>query len=116
MGNSAGNFLLSTGVLLLAAPLWWGGVVTPLGLVCAVTSGAIASGLGYALWFVVLPQMATTTAGVAQLCVPVIAVIGGALLLKEPVTLPVVLACAVVLGGIALATVPSGRKAPYRSQ
>lgn len=110
LGNSAGNFLLSTGVLLLAAPLWWGGAITPLGLVCAVASGAIASGLGYALWFVVLPQMATTTAGVAQLCVPVIAVIGGAILLAEPVTLPVMGACAVVLGGIALATIPPRRQ------
>ena len=111
LGNSAGNFLLSTGVLFLAVPLWWGGVITPLGLVCAVASGAIASGLGYVLWFVVLPQMATTTAGIAQLCVPVIAVIGGAVLLDEPVTLPIILACAVVLGGIALATVPPVRKA-----
>jgi drug/metabolite transporter (DMT)-like permease len=110
LGNSAGNFLLSTGVLLLAAPFWWGGAITPMGLACAVASGAIASGLGYALWFVVLPQMATTTAGVAQLCVPVIAVIGGAFLLAEPVTLPIMGACAVVLGGIALATIPPRRQ------
>jgi len=41
----------------------------------------------------------------------VIAVIGGAVLLDEPVTLPIILACAVVLGGIALATVPPVRKA-----
>lgn len=106
LGNSAGNFLLSTGVLLLAAPLWWGADVTPLGLACAVVSGAIASGLGYALWFVVLPQIATTTAGVAQLCVPVLAVVGGAVLLSEAITFRIVIACAVVLGGIALATIP----------
>lgn len=109
LGNSAGNFLLSTGVLALAAPLWWGADTTTLGVICAIVSGAIASGLGYALWFVVLPQIATTTAGIAQLCVPVIAVIGGALLLAEPIGLRIALACAIVLGGIALATITPRR-------
>ncbi|SMX31860.1 DMT family transporter [Octadecabacter ascidiaceicola] len=72
------------------------------GLVCALVSGAVMSGLGYALWYRVLPQVAATTSAVAQLSVPVIAIIAGAIFLNESITLSVVVASAVVLGGIAV--------------
>ena len=72
------------------------------GLICAVVSGAIMSGLGYALWYRVLPQVAATTSAMSQLSVPVIALIAGAVLLGETITLNVVIASAVVLGGIAV--------------
>ena len=72
------------------------------GMVCAMVSGAISSGLGYALWYRVLPQVAATTSAVAQLSVPVIAIVAGAVLLNETITLNVVVASFVVLGGIAL--------------
>lgn len=104
LGGTAGNFLIATGVVAL---IWMGlgGGLTLIGLICAMVSGAIASGLGYALWFHVLPQMRATTAGLAQLTVPVIAMLAGAVFLGEAITLDAVLACAGVLGGIALATV-----------
>ena len=73
------------------------------GVALAAVAGAVTSGLGYALWYRVLPQIAATTGAVAQLSVPVIAIIAGALFLAEAITLDVVVASVVVLGGIAVA-------------
>lgn len=75
------------------------------GVVIAILSGAVSSGLGYALWYHVLPQIAATTGAVAQLSVPVIAMGAGAVFLSEAITLDVVLASAIVLGGIAVSVV-----------
>ena len=101
LGDMALSFILSAPIaiiLMLIGDGWsFGGVVT------AVVSGAVTSGLGYALWYRVLPQIAATTGAVAQLSVPVIAILAGAILLSEAITLDVVLASSVVLGGIAVA-------------
>lgn len=70
------------------------------GYVLAIMSGAAMSGLGYALWYSVLTQMPGTTAAVVQLSVPVIAIVAGAIFLGEAVQPVVVLAAALVLGGI----------------
>lgn len=72
------------------------------GVWLAVASGAITSGLGYAIWYRVLPQLQATQAATVQLSVPVIAAGGGILLLQEPLTLRLILAGITVLGGIAL--------------
>jgi drug/metabolite transporter (DMT)-like permease len=69
----------------------------------AVIAGAITSGLGYSLWYTVLPNLRGSTAAVTQLTVPVIAIAGGAVLLSEPVTLRLVVAALLVLGGVLLA-------------
>jgi len=71
------------------------------GLMLAVTSGAITSGLGYALWYSVLTRLGASVAGLVQLSVPVIATLGGVLLLSETVSLRMVGAGLLVLGGIA---------------
>lgn len=63
-------------------------------------SGAVTSGLGYALWYAVLREMNGVTAAVVQLSVPVIAIVAGALLLGEAVTPLVLIAAVMVLGGI----------------
>ena len=103
LGGTAGNFLwASLAVFLLWIP--FGGPVTWLGTTYAAASGIVASGLGYALWFHVLPQIKATTAGIAQLTVPVIALILGAVLLREPIGFETALACGLVLAGVALAT------------
>lgn len=104
LAGSAGNFLIATALFAAAFPLWWGAAVTPFGVLMAVLSGAIASGLGYAMLFRVLPQMGVATAGVAQLGVPVIAMIAGAALLGEVPGARALAAGALVLAGIALAT------------
>ena len=68
----------------------------------AVASGALASGVGYAIWYSVLPSLQATHAATIQLSVPVIAAVGGVLLLGEPITLRLWLASVAILGGIAL--------------
>ena len=73
-----------------------------LGVAYAIASGSLASGLGYALWYAVLPQLKAITAASVQLSVPVITAIGGAFILYEPITLRVALASAAILGGIAV--------------
>ena len=100
LGDMALSFVLCAPValvLMLVGTGWSLG-----GLACAVLSGAVMSGLGYALWYRVLPQVAATTSAVAQLSVPVIAIVAGAIFLNETITLNVVVASAVVLGGIAV--------------
>ena len=68
----------------------------------AVISGAIASGLGYVIWYSTLPGLKATSAATVQLSVPVLAATGGILLLGEPLTLRYLCASIAVLGGIAL--------------
>jgi len=68
----------------------------------AVLSGALASGIGYAIWYTALPALKATNAATVQLSVPVIAALGGIIFLGETVTLRLVLASIAILGGIAL--------------
>jgi len=111
VGRRAGNPLESTANnFVLAAPM---GIAVSLlfmadlqlsarGLLLAVASGSVASGLGYVTWYAALRGLTSTRAATVQLSVPVIAAVGGVLMLAEPVTLRLVLASAVTLGGIAL--------------
>ncbi len=111
--NTAGNFLFCVPVvacmLLLHSPQ-----VTLMGLALGVVCGGVTSGLGYALWYAVLPSLRSSTAAVAQLSVPVIALLGGAALLAEPFGLRVMVATVLVLGGIAWSisarSVPTGHR------
>ena len=100
---TAANFTLCLPLMLAAVALH--GVIGPLpagGLLVAVAAGALTSGLGYALWYRVLPALPVTVAAVAQLSVPVIAVLAGIVLLGEALTPRIALAAALVLGGIGL--------------
>jgi drug/metabolite transporter (DMT)-like permease len=107
---TAGNFLraapmalalslfLASGISLDRAGIWY-----------AVASGALASGLGYAIWYAALPLLKSTTAAVVQLCVPVITTLGGFAFLGEPITFRVILASGAILGGIALVVLGARR-------
>ena len=72
------------------------------GLLYALLSGALTSGIGYAIWYHVLPSLGSTNAAAIQLSVPVITVLSGAVLLQEPVTAAVLLDCVTILGGMGL--------------
>ena len=72
------------------------------GIGYAIASGALASGIGYSIWYSALPKLKSTTAATVQLSVPVIAAVGGILFLAEPVTPRLALASIAVLGGIGL--------------
>ncbi len=109
LARTAGNFARAAILLSVATPFII--LVLPeampsrFGLVLAVLSGTVTSGLGYALWYYVLKDLSVTTASISQLSVPVIAAIGGALFVFEPVTLSFAAACAAVLIGVGLATI-----------
>lgn len=70
------------------------------GALLAVASGVLASGVGYAIWYAVLPNLLSMHASVAQLSVPVLAAIGGLLFVDEALTPRLLLASAFVLGGV----------------
>jgi drug/metabolite transporter (DMT)-like permease len=72
------------------------------GVTYAIISGAITSGLGYVIWYTVLPSLKAASAATVQLSVPVLAAAGGILLLGERLTWRYLLASVAVLGGIAL--------------
>jgi len=82
-----------------------------LGTGLAVLSGAVTSGMGYALWYRVLPQLQAAVAATVQLSVPVIAIMAGVIGLGEPLSWRLTLGTIAVLGGIALVTLARPRKA-----
>lgn len=111
LADTAGNFLrcLPVAVLLLVGGLALNAPRLD-GVIYAVASGAIASGLGYAIWYAALPELSRTRAAVVQLSVPVIAAFGAALFIGETVTPRLLVSSALILGGIALATLLAGRR------
>jgi len=76
------------------------------GLLLAVASGALASGLGYVVWYEALALIRTSTAAVAQLLVPMLTALAGVLILAEPLSLRLVLAGGIILSGIFLVVAP----------
>jgi drug/metabolite transporter (DMT)-like permease len=126
LAATAGNFRLALlpALALLALPLLgtWSPAAdlvpfhhaTAVGVSLAAVSGAVTSGLGYAVWYAALPGLSRLRAGLVQLAVPVIAAAGGALALGEQIPLRLAVAGTLVLGGIGLAiwrapAAPSGR-------
>ena len=101
LGATARNFLWATPLGLLPAFFMWDGM-SPIGAVLAVLSGAVTSGLGYALWYRVLPELPASVAAVAQLTVPVIALAGGIVFIGEELTWRFLVAALMVLGGVVL--------------
>jgi len=111
VADTTGNFVrcLPAGLALMA---WsqWTAAPSAFGIACAIASGAIASGLGYAVWYGVLPRLSRVTAASVQLTVPAIAAAGAVLLLAEPLTLRLVLASAGILAGMAVTVLAGERR------
>jgi drug/metabolite transporter (DMT)-like permease len=107
---TAGNFLRAVP---FAAALGLAGInrssVDLHGALYAALSGAVTSGLGYALWYAALPAFTSTAAAIVQLSVPALAALGGMFLLSEPLTTRLLIASAAILGGIALTTAGKNR-------
>lgn len=103
LGATAGNFIRAVPLALL---VWLAfgarGMPSTDGLMFAVLSGAVTSGIGYAVWYAALRGLSSGSAAVLQLSVPVITAVGGALLLGEALAQRVILASAAILAGIAL--------------
>jgi drug/metabolite transporter (DMT)-like permease len=100
---TAGNFLRAAPLAAVLVLLMRNSVsVDSAGFWYALASGALTSGVGYAIWYTVLPALKATTAATVQLSVPVIAALGGIAFLGESITPRLVLASIAILGGIAL--------------
>lgn len=107
---TAGNFLRTVPFALalsIAAIQWLS--LDYLGIGYAVASGALTSGVGYAIWYTALPGLRATHAATVQLSVPVIAAVGGIAFLGEHLTVRLVAAAVAILGGIALVVVAPQR-------
>lgn len=108
--NTAGNFGRAVPMALALSVVFIGEVhVKVSGVGYAVASGALASGLGYAVWYMALPQLRASTAATVQLCVPVLAAIGGVVFLAESVTSRLIFASIAILGGVAFFIVSKPR-------
>lgn len=107
---TARAFVLAAPVAILGALLAGDLHADRRGVLLAVASGALTSGLGYVLWYRTLRGHTATSAAVVQLAVPVLAALGGVLLLDEALTPRLLGAGALTLGGVALALVGGARR------
>ena len=109
LADTTGNFIRSVPmVILISIPIISQMHLSGRGVLLAILSGAVASGVGYTIWYAALKHITATRAAIVQLSVPVIAAIGGVLFLAETATTRLWIAGALILGGIALTIM--GRK------
>jgi len=108
--NTGGNFIRAVPMTAALSLLFIGDInLDSSGIMLAIASGAITSGIGYAIWYAALPALQATTAAIVQLSVPIIATVGGLIRLDEAITLRLMLASVAVLGGIALFVLMKGK-------
>lgn len=103
LNDTGGNFLRSVPLILLLVPFVINHLELELtGVGYAIASGAVASGVGYAVWYRVLPALSASLAAVCQLMVPILAALGGVLILGEDLGARLIIASVIILGGIGL--------------
>lgn len=104
LADTTGNFIRTVPmILLLAIPFLSQIHLSNKGIILAILSGAIASGIGYSVWYAVLKHHTSTRAAILQLAVPALAALGGVIFLAESLSMRLILASCLILGGIALA-------------
>lgn len=106
-GRTARSFLLAAPLMLPLLILETSSgvppvVPSPFAMLLAVVSGAVTSGLGYVVWYKVIPRLGLATVASVQLATPVVAAVGGAIWLAEPLGWRIVIGGGLVLGGIML--------------
>ncbi|HEU5075679.1 MAG TPA: EamA family transporter, partial [Polyangiaceae bacterium] len=103
LADTARNFVFATPLaLVVSAFAFRSATLTRSGVVLAVISGAVTSGVGYSLWYTALRALSAVQASVLQLCVPVLATAAGIVFLGEVLSGRVLLASCMILGGVAL--------------
>lgn len=104
LAATAGNFVRALPFALLAILVASRSLhATPRGVTLAVVSGSLTSGLGYVAWYLALRGLTATRAAIVQLAVPVIAAIGGIMVLSEEPTLRLAISSVLILGGVGVA-------------
>jgi drug/metabolite transporter (DMT)-like permease len=110
LADTTGNFVRSVPMTVLASLPFLSAVhLSNYGVLLAVLSGAVTSGIGYTVWYAVLKHHTSTRAAVLQLSVPVLAAFAAVMFLSEAITTRLFIAAVLILGGITLTIV--GRKA-----
>jgi drug/metabolite transporter (DMT)-like permease len=101
--ETAGNFVRAVPMAVILSILFYSSAdIEAAGVAYAVASGALASGVGYAIWYMALPHLKATTAATIQLSVPALAAAGGVMLLSEPFTVRLAVSSVAILGGVAI--------------
>lgn len=109
LADTTGNFLRSVPMVAVTTLIFLPNIhLSNRGILLAVLSGAVASGIGYTVWYAALKYHTSTRAAVLQLTVPVIAALGGIMFMSETANLRLLIAASLILGGIAVTIV--GRK------
>jgi drug/metabolite transporter (DMT)-like permease len=112
--QTTGNFIKAVPFSLVVL-VWESGVqgvhAEPGGILLAILSGSLASGLGYVIWYAALRNLSSTRAATVQLSAPVLAAFGGVIFLAEVVTLRLAIASILILGGVALTVIAKELKA-----
>jgi drug/metabolite transporter (DMT)-like permease len=110
---TAANFGRAVPFALIASVALWADFdLSARGVWLAVASGALASGLGYVMWYAALKGLSTSQAATVQLSVPVLAALGGGLFLAETITLRLLVSTFIILGGVSLALWCGNRPRP----
>ena len=103
--DTASNFIRLVPIAIIALIVMYfnfGIHISSKGLLYTFGSGALASGVGYTIWYQVVPKLKPSIAAVCQLSVPIWAALGGILLVNEPISLHLAVSASIILGGILL--------------
>jgi drug/metabolite transporter (DMT)-like permease len=110
--STCSNFVYSIAfVIVLTAIMYTNADITNRGVILAIISGALTSGIGYVIWYTALNYLSAMQAALVQLSVPAIAAAGGVILLAEPVSLRLLTSGTLILGGISLALIQKFHRA-----
>jgi drug/metabolite transporter (DMT)-like permease len=110
LGSTTGNFIWSVPMIVLAAIPYFSQLhLSTRGVLLAILSGAVASGVGYTAWYAALKHLSSTRAAVLQLSVPILVAAGGIAFLGEAATTRLWIAAALILGGVGLTVAAKGR-------
>lgn len=111
LGSTTTNFLMSVVFVIALAAVTFANVdISMRGVLLAVLSGALTSGVGYVVWYAALEYLSAMQAAMVQLSVPAIAAAGGVALLAEPVSMRLLVSSALVLGGISISVIRKSKK------
>ena len=109
LADTAGNFLRSVPLVAVTTLIFLPNIhLSNRGILLAVVSGSVASGIGYTVWYAALKYHTSTRAAVLQLAVPLIAATGGVLFISESADFRLLISAGLILGGIAVALAKKG--------
>lgn len=99
--GTAHNFMRAVPIgLAVLAWQWPRAFVTPMGVLLAVTSGALTSGVGYAIWYTVLPSLTAWRAALVQLLTPVLTTVAAVVILGESMSMRLLIAGGLIVSGV----------------